>query len=115
MPQLGEQRGRLGGTHGTRFDARRISTRGQLRAASWWPGGRSAGVAGWGARAPGGGARVPGPPPPPAGGGWCLGRRARRARRLGVDVGLDALAGDALEDRLSRDQWAQAAAALSLP
>jgi hypothetical protein len=47
--------------------------------------------------------------------GRYLRRRARPARRLAVDVGLDALAGDALEDRLSRDEWAQAAAALSLP
>jgi hypothetical protein len=50
-----------------------------------------------------------------AGASWYLRRRARPARRLAVDVGLDAFAGDPLEDRLGWKQSAQAAAALSLP
>src|SRR4051812_10372204 len=47
--------------------------------------------------------------------GWYLRRGARPARRLQVDVGLDALAGDAHADSQSWHERAQLAAALSTP
>jgi hypothetical protein len=50
-----------------------------------------------------------------AGAGWYLRRRALPARPLVVDVGLDALADDPREQSRDWDEWAQAAAALSLP
>jgi hypothetical protein len=47
--------------------------------------------------------------------GWYLRRRGRPARRLAVDVGLDALAHDALADSQSWSERAQGAVALSTP